>query len=130
MKDAKMEACIMYGNGFIDKGCSGVGVIWGVHYAKVSEIFDEVISNFGDFFAEYSEKLGLDDPYDMLKGCGMISFNITNISWDEGQQSFPEEGLWDYLPYWDFSIEITNHEKWSDCGEHDQLQSKTQVLER
>lgn len=111
MKDARIEAYIMYGDGCIDSDCSDAGMIWGVHYAKVSEILDEVITHFGDYFFDYAKSIGFDDPYDILEGHGMISFNITNINWDEGQQSFPEEGLWDYLPHWEFSIEVTDHKK-------------------
>lgn len=111
MKDSRIEAFIMYGDGSIDRDCSDAGMIWGVHYAKVSEILDEAIKNFGDWFTDYAESIGLNDPYDILEGHGMISFNITNINWDEGQQSFPEEGLWDYLPHWEFSVEVTDHKK-------------------
>ena len=45
------------------------------------------------------------------------NFEIKNISWDEGQQSFPEEGLWDYLPHWDLEIVLKSNEKFPDQSE-------------
>lgn len=113
--ESRIEAFIMYSNGEIDRDCSTAGMIYGVHYCKVEEILEEVYNYFNDWFSDY-----IGDSDDFLSGSGAIDYTIKDISWDDGQQSFPESGLWDYLPHWEFRIEITRHEKWDDVDEDHQ----------
>ncbi len=110
MSEARMEAWIFYVDGEICRETSGAGIIYGVHYGHVEQIIDEVIDNFHDWFSDYID----DENDDFLSGNGIIEFEIKNISWDEGQQSFPESGLWDYLPHWDLNIELKSNEKFPD----------------
>jgi hypothetical protein len=113
MSEAKIEAYIFYSNGEICRETSSAGMIYGVHYGQIESILDEVLDNFGDWFSNY-----IGDNYDeFLSGDGLIDFEIKNISWDEGQQSFPEEGLWDYLPHWDLEIVLKSNEKFPDNAE-------------
>lgn len=110
MSEARIEAYIFYSDGEICRETSSAGMIYGVHYGKIESILDEVMDNFGDWFSNY-----IGENYDeFLSGNGMIDFDIKNISWDEGQQSFPEEGLWDYLPHWDLEIVLKSNKKFTD----------------
>jgi hypothetical protein len=113
MSEARIEAYIYYSDGEICRETSSAGMIYGVHYGQIESIMDEVIDNFGDWFSNY-----IGENYDeFLSGDGVIDFEIKNISWDEGQQSFPEEGLWDYLPHWDLEIVLKSNEKYPDQSE-------------
>lgn len=106
MVESRIEAYLFYSDGEIDRDCSSAGMIHGVHYGQIEQILDEVYKSFDDLFSDY-----IGDSEDFLSGHGCIDYTIKNISWDDGQQSFPESGLWDFLPHWDFNIEITKHEK-------------------
>jgi hypothetical protein len=108
MAESKIEGWIMYSDGVIDKDCSGAGMIYGVRYFAVAQIIDELIKYFGDYFSDE-----FPEDYE-LNGNGCISFELTNISFFEGQISFPESGQWDIAPHWEFYAKITKHEKWED----------------
>lgn len=116
MSESWMQAYIMYSDGVIDRDCSSAGIIYGVHYGQVESILDEIVNNFNEWF---SDEIGESEGF--LAGNGMIEFNIIKIHWDSGQQTFPETGQWDYLPHWDFDIELTKHERWIESGEEAEL---------
>lgn len=113
MNEARIEGWLMYIDGKIDRECSGAGMIYGVHYGQVEQIIDEAVEYFSDYFAD-----DLPEDYE-ISGNGIIDFEIKNISYFDGQMSFPETGQWDIAPHWEFDAKITKHEKYEKHAEED-----------
>ena len=57
---------------------------------------------------------------DTLMDCGFAEplpgnaicahFVLTNFKYQEGQQTFPETGQWDFPPHWEMDIELTGYD--------------------
>ena len=99
MKNNSFTGGLMYEDGVIDKTCSGMGYVYGLHYGKLDDIFEAAISCF--------EEEGLVENFEPIVN-GYVRFTATNVSWDEGQMSFPEAGQWDFPPHWEMDITIDN----------------------
>lgn len=107
---AMIEGWLMYSDGVIERDSTSVGMIYGVHYGSIDQILNELVRDFNAFFDGQ-----LPEDYD-FDGNGCIEFEITNISYNEGQMSFPETGQWDFAPHYEFDAKIKKHEKWNDEG--------------
>lgn len=79
--------------GIFHKDEIGLGLINGVNFESCCQLLEELKDGLEDFFTP--EK----------KVEGLIEFKITNLSWDDGQMTFPETGQWDYPPHWEYDID-------------------------
>lgn len=68
----------------------GIGVIYGVDLETVLEISKTLWINL-----EIEEK----------PEATLVNFKVTNITHEEGQQTFPETCQWDFLPYFEYHVE-------------------------
>ena len=85
-------------HGLFHKDEIGLGIINGVNFEVCCQLLEELKDSLEDFFKPEEEKEGL------------IEFTISNLSWDDGQMTFPETGQWDFPPHWEYDIEITKTE--------------------
>jgi hypothetical protein len=99
MKDKSFTGWLVYDDGVIDKSCSGIGYIYGLHCSDLDGVFDAVVRYFedGDFEFEAIEH-------------GSVDFIATNVIHQDGQMSFPETGQWDFPPHWEMDIEVAKVE--------------------
>lgn len=113
--ESKLCGYIIYSDGKIDRDCSSASMLYNVHYGQVEDILDELlIDNFYDHGTDYFESLAIDDEEVRLTGNGCIEFELTNLSWFDGQMSFPETCQWDIEPHWEFDFKVIKHEKFPD----------------
>lgn len=98
MKEGYIEFSAIIADGKLD--VVGIGMIYGVHANAVEYIEKDIES---DDFADY---LKLDQS---PKDC-IINGKLKNISYFEGQQTFPETCQWDIAPGWQYDVEITSAE--------------------
>ena len=99
MEDKSFTGWLMYEGGVIDKSCSGMGYVYGLHCGELDDIFKAALSYFedGDFEFEEIE-------------FGMVDFTATKVVHQDGQMSFPETGQWDFPPHWEMNITVTKVE--------------------
>ncbi len=110
MSESKLCGWIWYTNGEIDRDMSSAGMLYGVHYAQVEDILEDLYDNFYDYGSDHLNG-------EELAGNGCIDFELTDLSWDEGEMSSPEECQWDIAPHWEFDFNVTKHEKFPDDEE-------------
>lgn len=111
MSDNKICGWAFFQDGVIENedGVADIGMVHGsMHYHDIGRIFDEVLED--DRFFDALE--GHD-----LMGEGIVGFEITNISWDDGQMTFPETGQWDYPPHWEYGVTIVEIERFPEYEE-------------
>ena len=97
MEDKSFTGWLMYDDdGTIDRSCSGMGYVYGLHCGELEDILDAAISYFedGDF------------EFEGIK-FGMVDFIATKVIKQDGQMSFPETGQWDFPPHWEMDIRVT-----------------------
>lgn len=112
--ESKLCGYIFYSDGKIDRDCSSAGMLYGVHYGQVEELLENLFDNFYDHGTDYFEGLAADDEEVRLTGNGCIDFELTNLSWFDGQMSFPETCQWDIAPHWEFDFKVVKHEKFNE----------------
>jgi len=102
----RMEGWILFDDHKIDEECSGIGMVYGVHMGHVEQIFEEAIRDIN------VNNIEID-----LSGTGCVNFEINNITYCEGQMTFPETGQWDFPPHWEFDFKVLEIERFDDEGE-------------
>ena len=71
----------------------GIGIINGLHYSQLDDIHKELKDYIIDLKDDYPPNC-------------IIDFLATNISYSEGQMSFPETGQWDFPPHYEMDIQV------------------------
>ena len=103
---SSFEAWVIVFGGFVDKETSGIGIINGLHYCELNDIFTSFIDCISNL-----------DECDELPRDGVVNYLVTNVNHQEGQQSFPETGQWDFLPYWEMNLTETSREIWENISD-------------
>ena len=83
-------------DGELEDEMYGIGIINGLHYNQI----DELHNDLKDYIID------LKDDYPL--NC-IIDFLATNISYNEGQMSFPETGQWDFPPHYEMDIQVIQY---------------------
>jgi hypothetical protein len=82
-------------DGSIDKECSGMMDIYGLHCGSLDEILEAAISYFE----------GGDIDIEPIMG-GYLTFTAQKVTHQDGQMTFPETGQWDFPPHWEMDISV------------------------
>jgi len=75
----------------------GIGIIYGIHSSE----FDQIHEELKDYIREIIE--------DFPPNC-TINGMAKNVTYEEGQMSFPETGQWDFPPHYDMDISVVKVE--------------------
>ena len=99
--EAWFEAWAILENGELsDKDETGIGTIHGVEFEWIREIYDN-----GELWC-YMEQVEIDPPANAI----VVNFRVSNLSAQEGQQSFPETGQWDFPPHTEMDVEVIGYD--------------------
>jgi len=86
---------------FLDRaildGCISIGIINGLTLCsvlKIQEALDDLILN--DFDVECLDEFG----------AFQVDFIAENVSYCDGQMSFPETGQWDFEPHYEMDLRV------------------------
>ena len=104
--NGSFEGIVWYDDGEAnpDPDMSFMTIVNGLNYGELDDMFKSALIYFIDEIVE-----GLEPP---KSGC--VTFRATNISYDEGQMTFPETGQWDFCPYWEMDIQVLKVESFGD----------------
>jgi hypothetical protein len=89
-------AWVLFGNKGDEFGKTadkGIGEIYGCNFNQVEEIAKEIFENLGEWIV-----------LEKNPNAFGIEFKVTDIQWEEGQQTFPETCAWDFPPTWIYDL--------------------------
>ena len=97
MSGGTIEGWVMTSGG--DSGLCDIGMINGVKFCVAWAIHEQLQNDISDFICDED-----------MQGARLIEFTLSNISFNEGQMSFPETGQWDFPPHFEFVFTVTKNE--------------------
>ena len=97
MSNNSIDGFILTNNGEVD--LVGLGIVNGVTLGVASAIYEQL----NDEVVDHLEGVNID-------GDRVLDFTLSNISFMDGQMSFPETGQWDFPPYFEFDLTVTKNE--------------------
>jgi len=97
MSEGTIDGWVMTSGVYTD--LCDIGMINGVKFCDAWAIHEQLQNDIYDFICDED-----------MQGDRLIEFTLSNISFNDGQMSFPETGQWDFPPHFEFVFTVTKNE--------------------
>ena len=97
MSDGYVDAWVLVQEGRIDGSCTVFGNVHDLNWTMLDQAYEDICESLSEMDGQPPNAVA-------------VNVRLSNFYHHEGQQSFPETGQWDFLPYWEFDVEILSYE--------------------